>query len=103
MSFEENQRHWPFLRSFTVGELAIRAYVRCRVPAPTDADDRMQQLSVVLWKKFVDFSEGGDFRASDFGVAGFESLAWRRDIARGRLVLDNDEVRAMFGAGNPRQ
>ncbi|MEZ5304637.1 MAG: RNA polymerase subunit sigma, partial [Verrucomicrobiales bacterium] len=34
----------------------------------------------------------GDFRAWAFGVARFEALAWRRDKARDRLVLDEEVV-----------
>jgi len=63
----------------------------------------MQEVSVVLWKKFADFREGAGFPAWALGVARFEALAWRRDKARDRLVLDIDEVRAMFEAGNPHQ
>ncbi len=88
MSPEETERHEQFLRSFTASELAIRAYVRRLVPTRADADDVMQEVSVVLWKKFGDFRGGGDFRAWAFGVARYEALAWRRDKARDRLVLD---------------
>lgn len=92
MTPAENQRHDHFLRSFTASEPAIRAYVRRLVPTRADADDVMQEVSVVLWKKFAEFREGGDFRAWAFGVARYAALAWRRDKARDRLVLDEDVV-----------
>ena len=88
----ENERHDRFLRSFTAGELAIRAYVRRLVPTRSDADDVMQEVSVALWKKFGEFREDGDFRAWAFGVARYAALAWRRDKARDRLVLDENVV-----------
>jgi len=88
----EAQRHDHFLRSFTANEAAIRAYVRRLVPTRADADDVMQDVSVVLWKKFAEFRPGGNFRAWAFGVARFEALAWRRDKARDRLVLDDEVV-----------
>src|SRR5258708_32355535 len=84
----ENQRHNLFLRSFTAHEPAIRAFVRRLVPARADADDVMQEVSVVLWEKFAQFRDGADFRAWAFGVARFEVLAWLRDKGRDRLVLD---------------
>lgn len=92
MTPAENERHDKFLRSFTANEMAIRAYVRRLVPTRADADDVMQEVSVVLWKKFEKFRKDGDFRAWAFGVARFAALAWRRDKARDRLVLDEDVV-----------
>ena len=92
MTPAENEHHDKFLRNFTANELAIRAYVRRLVPTRADADDVMQEVSVVLWKKFDDFREDGDFRAWAFGVARYAALAWRRDKARDRLVLDEDVV-----------
>lgn len=92
MTPTENERHDRFLRSFTANELAIRAYVRRLVPSRADADDVMQEVSVVLWKKFQKFRKDGDFRAWAFGVARYAALAWRRDKARDRLVLDEEVV-----------
>lgn len=91
MSPGETQRHARFLRSFTANEPALRAYVRRMVPTRGDADDVMQETSVVLWEKFDTFREDGDFRTWAFGVARFEVLAWLRDKGRDRLVL-NEEV-----------
>lgn len=82
-----SDRHRPFLRQFTANEAAIRAYVRRLVPSRADADDIMQEVSVVLWEKFDSFREDGDFRAWAFGVARFEVLSWLRDRGRDRLVL----------------
>jgi len=88
MSPAETERHHRFLRSFTAHEPAIRAFVRRLLPTRADADDVMQEVSVVLWEKFAQFREGADFKAWAFGVARFEVLAWLRDKGRDRLVLD---------------
>jgi RNA polymerase sigma-70 factor (ECF subfamily) len=92
MSPAETERHRLFLRSFTAHEPAIRAHVRRLVPARADADDVMQEVSVVLWEKFDTFREGADFRAWAFGVARYEVLAWLRDRGRDRLVLDEEVI-----------
>ena len=60
---QETDRHRDFLRLFASHEPAIRAYVRRLVPLRADADDVMQDVAVVLWEKFEEFREGGDFRA----------------------------------------
>lgn len=88
----DNERHASFLRSFTANEPAIRAFVRRLLPTRADADDVMQDISVILWNKFGEFREDGDFRAWAFGVARYAVLAWRRDKARDRLVLDEAVV-----------
>lgn len=88
MSPAESELHCRFLRLFTTNEVAVRAFVRRLVPARADADDVMQEVSIVLWKKFGSFHAGTDFRAWAFGVARFEVLAWLRDKGRDRLVLD---------------
>ena len=92
MTAEEDKRHDEFLRSFTANEPAVRAYIRRLLPTRADADDVMQDVSVVLWKKFGEFREDADFRPWAFGVARFEVLAWFRDKGRDRLVLDEDVV-----------
>lgn len=92
MSPAETERHHCFLRSFTAHEPAIRAHVRRLVPFRADADDVMQEVSVVLWEKFDSFRDGADFKAWAFGVARFEVLAWLRDRGRDRLVLDEEVV-----------
>ncbi len=92
MSPPETERHSRFLRSFTANEAAIRAYVRRMVPTRGDADDVMQETSVVLWEKFDTLREAEDFRAWAFGVARFEVLAWLRDKGRDRLVLNEDVI-----------
>ncbi len=100
MSPTESQRHHRFLRSFTTHEPALRAYVRRMVPTRADADDVMQEASVVLWEKFDTFREDGNFRAWALGVARFQVLAWLRDKGRDRLVLTEDVITKLADAAN---
>ncbi|EMI47112.1 RNA polymerase, sigma-24 subunit, ECF subfamily [Rhodopirellula sp. SWK7] len=50
----------------------------------------MQEMSLVLWSKFQELEEPDGFRNWALAVARYESLAWRRDKARDRLVLAAD-------------
>jgi RNA polymerase sigma-70 factor, ECF subfamily len=50
----------------------------------------MQQVAMVLWKKFEQLEVKDDFRKWAFGVARYEALAWSRDKSRDRLVLAED-------------
>jgi RNA polymerase sigma-70 factor (ECF subfamily) len=85
-------RHAEFLRAFTTHEPAVRAFARRLVPRRADADDVMQEVAIVLWEKFSEFREGGDFKAWACGIARFKALAWMRDKGRDRLVLDSDVI-----------
>ncbi|MEM7143488.1 MAG: sigma-70 family RNA polymerase sigma factor [Verrucomicrobiota bacterium] len=97
MSPEEDEKHHRFLRQFTAHEASIQAYVRRLVPRREDALDVMQDISVVLWKKFDQLETDGDFLRWAYGVARFQVLAWRRDLARERerLVLSSETIELM--------
>ncbi len=88
----DNDLHREFLRAFTTHEPAVRAFVRRLVPSRNDADDILQEVSIVLWEKFGEFHDGGDFKAWACGIARFKVLSWLRDKGRHRLVLDTDVV-----------
>lgn len=94
--------HEQFLRLFTANEAAIRAYVRRLVPTRHDAADVMQELSLVLWRKFADLYDRDGFRKWAFAVARYEALAWLRDKARDRHVLAED-VLAMVAEESARE
>jgi len=83
-------RHEQFLRLFSVNEPAIHAFVRSLLPTREDAREVMQEIAVVLWRKFDGFATGEDFRRWAFGVARYEVLAYARDKARDRHVFDED-------------
>lgn len=80
----QDARHDDFLRLFTVCEPALRAFVRSLVPRREDVPEVMQEVAVVLWRKFGDLADPGDFRKWAFGVARLEALAWICDKARDR-------------------
>jgi RNA polymerase sigma-70 factor (ECF subfamily) len=69
------------------------------MPTWTDADEVLQQTALVIWKKFDQFDASGDER-TDFirwacVIARFEGLAYRRKMARDRLVFSEDLMELM--------
>ena len=92
MPDSRHHRNEQFLRAFTTHQPAVRAFVRRLVPSRVDADDVLQDVAVVLWEKFDEFRDGGDFKAWACGIARFKVLSWLRDKGRDRLVLSADVV-----------
>jgi hypothetical protein len=62
MNEEPASRHEQFLRQYSAHEPAIRAFVRRLVPSRDDVPDVMQEVALVLWKKFQNLTDPGDFR-----------------------------------------
>ena len=87
---ENTELSEAFLRQFAAHEAALRTYVRRLVPTRHDAADVMQEVALVLWKKFGELDRPENFRRWAFGVARYETLSWVRDKARGRRVLADD-------------
>jgi RNA polymerase sigma-70 factor (ECF subfamily) len=92
MTAVDEQLHDRFLRLFTTNEPAVRAFVRRLVPLREDAQDVMQEIALVLWRKFGEYKSSNDFRRWAFGVARYEILAWLRDKTRDRHLLAADVV-----------
>jgi RNA polymerase sigma-70 factor (ECF subfamily) len=86
----ENDKHDEFLRLYVEHEEALNGFVRTLVPTREDAREVMQEVAVVLWRKFAELSSVEDFRRWAFGVAKFKALAFVRDRMRDRLVFDED-------------
>ena len=70
---DPSNRHREFLRAFTTNEPAVRAFVRRLVPSRTDADDILQEVSIVLWEKFDEFDRSGSFKSWACGIARIEA------------------------------
>lgn len=86
----DSNRHDTFLRLFSAHESAVRRFVRSLVPTRDDASEIMQEVAIVLWRKFGELREPEHFRRWAFGVARYEVMAWRRDKARDRHVFGED-------------
>ena len=95
MEPQNDDIHEQFLTLFAANEAAIRACVRRLVPTRHDAADVMQDVALVLWRKFEQLDNPKSFRQWAFGIAKYEVLAWLRDRARSRLVLAEDVLQVV--------
>ena len=70
----------------------IYGFIYSLVQNHQGAEDLMQEVSMVLWRRFDQFEEGTDFAVWAFAVARYCTLNWRRKQARLPLTLDDDDL-----------
>lgn len=97
-----SERHDVFLRQFSANEPGLRAFVRSLLPTREDAREVMQDLAVVLWKKFAELPSDDDFRRWAFGVARVEVLTYVRDKARDRHRFSEEIMQSLAEASSAR-
>ena len=77
-----------FVKLLTANESRLCAFVFHLVVDRDVVDELMQEISIVLWKKFSRLDADEDFLKWAYVVARFEILMYRRKCARDRLVFD---------------
>ena len=89
------ERGEAFTRLLVAHQPRIYGFVYSLVGDRAAADDVLQEVSTVLWRKFNDFEHGTNFNAWALNIARFSVLEWRRKQSRAPLLLD-DESRALL-------
>jgi RNA polymerase sigma-70 factor, ECF subfamily len=84
-----------FLRLFMESERRIYAFIVSVLPNLTDADDVLQETSLILWKKFDQFRLGTDFVAWACRTAQFEVLKFYEKQGRSKLQFDIEGLEAV--------
>ncbi len=82
-----------FLQCFTAHQRRIYLFILALVGNPTDADEVLQETSLVLLRKFAQFEPGSDFRAWACQIARFKVLKFREKRRRDTTYLPlSDDV-----------
>ncbi len=89
-----------FVRLYTKVERDLRQFIRSLLPSWHDADEVLQLAALVLWKKFDQFESKGEDEEVDFirwacVVSRFEALAYRKKLARDKLVFREEVFELM--------
>lgn len=90
MTESDRQQHDRFLRLFLEHEASLRVFVRSLLFTHDEEREVMQEVAVVLWRKFDPGMDSPAFRRWAFGVVRMEALAFRRDRARDRHLFGDD-------------
>lgn len=73
----------------------IFAYIYTLVPDRHDAEDLLQETSVVICEKFDEFTAGTDFFAWACQIAWWRVRYSRQKFARAKVVFDDDVLAAV--------
>jgi len=79
-----------FVRLLTEAQGKVYGYIVSLIPDRSRARDLLQETNITLWRKSDNFEEGTNFNAWACRVAYFHVLAFRRKMAREKLVFDDD-------------
>lgn len=71
-------------------EERLRIFVRSLLFSREEEREVMQEIAIVLWRKFEPSLEEHSFARWAFGVARMECLAFRRDRGRDRHIFGED-------------
>ncbi len=86
----EEDQQVQFTRLWTDAQPTVSQYVASLIRDQWAARDVLQNTSLALLRKFSAYDPSRPFLPWALGVAKFEILGHRRDVARNRLVCDSD-------------
>ena len=95
----EDDRYEAFVRLFAHYEPDLRRFIRSLLPTATDTDEVLQQTAIVIWRKFDQYDPETHFMKWACVISRFEALAYRRKMARDRLVFREDVIALMADEG----
>lgn len=84
--------HESFMRLWVQHQTRVYAYIRNLVLRRADAEDILQEVAVVLWRKFDQFQPGSRFDQWAYRVACNQVLYYQQKRHRDRLLFSQDLV-----------
>src|SRR6187402_757238 len=88
-------RSKQLMRLMTQHQRRIFGYIYTLVPDRHDAEDILQETSVVICEKFAQFQPGTDFAAWACQIAFWEVRRARQKFARSKVVFNDEVVEAI--------
>ncbi len=86
-----------FVRLLMANERRVFTYILTLLPNVADAQDVLQETSIVLWRKFAEYRPGSDFTAWAFRVAQNMVRNYRAKQRRCRVKFDERLLAAVAG------
>ena len=92
-----------FVQLFIEHERGLRAYLRAMGLNWADADDVVQSVSLIVWKKWDQFDPNTSFEAWLRVIARYEALKFRRSKARDRHNFHGDLMELLAGVASEQE
>jgi len=90
-----SDRSEQFVLQFLRAEQTLHAFILSIVPNWTDAEEVLQQTSLILWRKFDDYQAGTSFLSWACQIARYEALNHRKKHRRDRHVFSDELIGMM--------
>jgi RNA polymerase sigma-70 factor (ECF subfamily) len=87
-----SDRNELFVELLTLHQRTLYGFIYTLVPNAADAEDLLQQTSLVLWQKFDKFDLGSSFSAWACQIAHFTVLDHLKKKRRSHIVFDDELV-----------
>ena len=84
--------HESFMRLWVQHQSRVYAYIRALVFRQSDAEDILQEVAVVLWRKFDQFEPGSRFDQWAYRVARNQILYYQQKSQRDRLLFSQELI-----------
>ena len=81
-----------FTRLWTKAQPAVAGFIRAAVGNRAESDDLLQDVAVVLLRKFQTYDRSQAFVGWAIGIARYEILAYHRRCSSDRLFFDNETL-----------
>lgn len=90
-----NQGTESFLKVLVPNQKRIFSYIATLIPNYADAEDVMQEVVGLLWKKYEDYTPNTDFVAWALTIARYKVYEYYKDVKRNQRKLSNETVRVL--------
>jgi len=84
-----------FLPLFLVHQKSLYAFILALVHDYVDADDILQETSVIMWQKFAEYQQGTDFIAWGITIARYQVLRHFKEKSRSKMQFNGDLLHAI--------
>ena len=102
MSMQPSDETEAYLQQVMSHQQGLYAFIYSLVHRATAADDVLQEVNLVLWRKRGEFTPGTNFKAWAYRIARNQVLAHRKKHATDRLCFDDELIGRLAGEATDR-
>ena len=85
-----SSRTEAFLRLSMPAQRRLLGFILTLVPNQTDAEDILQETTMVMWRRFDEYRPGSDFVAWGITIARYKVLSYRKKYATSHVQFSDD-------------